>query len=200
MKKNILSHAAMMMAFAPGYRRPQLCLDYDPVTSAQACDPNVGGLQSGILFNTRSRITAYPAQITKVTAKDLGVLDGAYTTALGEEFQSLQLDHEVSDVKIEGNSAGMGPFKVTAKIFVRGSKDEVEGFAAQAQYDEMVFVLPQSDGVRRVVGNAQFPARVKGMFDSKTVTATDPRGWEFEVTSYSIYPERLKSTATVPVL
>lgn len=199
MKKSILSHVALMMAFAPGSRRPQLCLPYDAVTGADACDPNVGGLQSRILFNSRKNITAYPANVTKTTSDDLGVLTGNYSCTSGAEFQTLDLDHEVSDVKLEGAAPGVGPFKVTAKLFVRGTKNVIDGFAGQAQYDDMCFILPQSDGVRRPVGNASYPARVKAMFDSKTTTATDPRGWEFEIVSYSVYSERLETASTVPV-
>lgn len=202
MKKNlILGHVAAMMFAMPSSRRPQLCLGYDKVEAAGACDVNIGGLKSTALFNSRKNITAYPTQITAATSKDLGVLEGAYTcTTTNDEFQAIMLDHEVSDIKLEGAAPGVGPFKVTAKLFVRGDKDEVEGFAAQAQYDEMVFVVTQSDGKRKPIGNADYPARVKAMFDSKTVSATDPRGWEFEITSYSVYPERLEDTVTIPVL
>ncbi len=202
MKKNlILSHVAIMMATMPGARRPQLCLNYDIVESAGACDVNIGGLKSTALFNSRKNITAYPTPKTAVSSKDLGILEGAYTcVSTPLEFQSLSLDHELSDIKYVGAAPGIGPFKATCKLFVRGDKDEVEGFAAQAQYDEMVFIITQSDGKRKPVGNADYPARVKAMFDSKTVEATDPRGWEFEITSYCIHPERLDSTVVVPII
>ena len=196
----ILNHVALMVASMPSSRRPQLCLDYDAVDGSGACETNVNGLKEGILFNSRKNITAYPTAIAATSSKDLGILDGAYSCTSGSEFQTLNIDHEVSDVKLEGTAPGVGPFKVTANLFVRGSKEEVEGFAAQAQYDKMVFILPQSDGVRRVIGNADYPARVKAMFDTKNTESTDPRGWQFEISSKSVYPERLKSTATVPTI
>lgn len=173
-------------------------LDYD--APGGPCVENMNGLKQSALFNSRCNITDYPTQATMTTSKNKGQLTGSYTCTADKEFQVLILDHEVSDVKIEGQGAGFGPFKVSAKLFVRGTRDEIEGFCAQAQYDEMVFILPQTDGVRRPIGNEDFPARCMAKFDSKTVSATDPRGLEFEITSYSKYPERLLDAVTVPVI
>jgi hypothetical protein len=201
MKKSALSILAIAAPGVGFLRGPQFCLPYDAVTQADACDVNTNGIKaSGILFNSRKNITAYPAQATPTTSDDLGVLAGDYTVTSGKPFVALAHDHEVSDIKLEGTAPGVGPFKVTAKLFVRGSKAVIDGFASQAQYDEMVFVIPQADGVRRVVGNADYPAKVKAMFDSKTVGATDPRGWEFEISSYSTYSERLSTASAVPIV
>ena len=177
-----------------------MCLPYDPVTQADACDPNANGLKAtGVLFNSRKNVTAYPTQPTATTSDDLGALTGNYTVAVGKPFVALEHDCEVSDIKLEGTAPGVGPFKVTCKLFIRGSKDVIDGFAGQALYDEMVFVVPQSDGRRRPIGNADYPARVKPMFDSKSVGSSDPRGWEFEITSYSTYSERIAAASTVPI-
>lgn len=200
MKK--ISHLSIMNVarLSLSLRGPQMCLPYDPVTQADACDPNTNGLKAtGVLFNSRKNVTAYPSQPTATTSNDLGALTGNYTVASGKPFVALEHDCEVSDIKLEGTAPGVGPFKVTCKLFIRGSKDVIDGFASQALYDEMVFVVPQSDGRRRPIGNADYPARVKPMFDSKSVGSTDPRGWEFEITSYSTYSERLDAASTVPI-
>ena len=200
MKRSYLSILAFTMHAQGFLRGPQFCLPYDAVTQADACDPNLNGLMSTVWFNSRKNITAYPTAKATTTSDDLGIMEDDYTVASGKPFKTLQHDHEISDLKHEGTAAGLGPFKVTAKLFVRGSKDVITGFAAQAQYDEMVFVAQLSDGTRWPIGNAQFPARVKAMFDSKAVGATDPRGWEFEITSMSVYPERLDPTSVVPLV
>lgn len=180
-------------------RMPNFCLPYDAVTQADACDTNLNGLKATAWFNSRKNITAYPTLKAATTSDDLGVLENDYTVASGKPFKTFALDHEVSDIKLEGAAPGVGPFKVTCKLFVRGNKDVIAGFAAQAQYDELVFVVQDSSGVRWPIGNADYPCRVKAMFDSKVVNATDPRGWEFELTSNSVYPERLESASVVPL-
>lgn len=200
MKRSHLSILAFTMQAQGFLRSPQFCLPYDSVTQADACDPNLNGLRSTVWFNSRKNITAYPTAKTATTSDDLGIMENDYTVASGKPFKTLQHDHEVSDLKFEGVAPGVGPFKVTAKLFVRGSKDVIAGFAAQVQYDEIVAVLQLSDGVRYPLGNADFPCRVKAMFDSKAVGATDPRGWEFELTSMSVYPERLTALSAVPLV
>ena len=198
MKRNIQALAAAIYVLRNS-RGPQFCLPYDNVTAADACDTNLNGVKQQVLLNSRKNITAYPTQKTSTTSDDLGVMEDDYTVAVGKPFTKLEADCELSDLKYESLGNGVGPFKVTAKLFVRGSKDVINGFAAQAIYDELVMVVTMSDGQRVTLGNADWPARVKAMFDSKAVGASDPRGWEFEITSYCKYPERLDAASVVPL-
>lgn len=198
MKRSLISVLALMQMSQR--RGPQFCLPYDAVTQADACDTNLNGLKATAWINSRKNITAYPQpNASPTTSDDLGVLTGDYTVASGKPFVAIGLDHEVSDIKLEGTAPGVGPFKVSGKLFVRGSKAVIDGFASQVLYDEVVLVVAQSDGTRRPVGNADYPCRIKPMFDSKVVGATDPRGWEFEFTSYSVYSERLGPLVTLPL-
>lgn len=198
MKKSLLSVLAVTMMSR--MRGPQFCLPYDEVTQADACDPNLNGLKATAWINSRKNITAYPANPASPASSDeIGIQTGDYTVAVGKPFVPIAFDHEVSDIKLEGAAPGVGPFKVTGKLFVRGSKAAIDGFASQVLYDDVVLVVQQPDGTRRPIGNADFPCRVKPMFDSKTIGATDPRGWEFEFTSNSVYSERLGPLVTVPL-
>lgn len=198
MKRSLISVQALLLLSR--LRGPQFCLPYDAVTQADACDVNVNGLKTTAWINSRKNITAYPAGPGSPTGSDdLGILTGDYTVASGKPFVPIGLDHEVSDIKLEGVAPGVGPFKVTGKLFLRGSKAVIDGFASQVLYDDVVLVVAQSDGTRRPIGNADFACRVKPMFDSKVVGATDPRGWEFEFTSYSVYSERLGPLVEVPL-
>lgn len=177
-----------------------MCLPYDAVEEADACDPNVNGLKNTIWFNSRKNITAYPTPKTATTSDDLGIMEDDYTVASGKPFKTLKHDVEISNFKSESSAPGVGPFKVSATIFIKGNKDVATGFAAQAAYDQMVFVLQLADGTRWPIGNADYPARVKMMFDSKSVGSTDPRGWELQIESFSTYPERLEAASIVPLV
>ncbi len=161
--------------------------------------PNVNGLKPSVLINSRENVLTYPVPKTIASASDLGIMTGDYTITTGKPFTPVALDHEVSNVMHEGPGGAFGPFKTSCKMFVRGSKADVDGFANQVQYDEIVAVIPQADGSRKPIGNADFPARVVAKYDSKSVSASDPRGWEFEIVSFSKYAEVLDSASVVPL-
>lgn len=172
---------------------------YDAVVAPSHQNPNANGLKPAVLLNSRENVTGYPAQSAITTSNDKGQLTGDYTVASGKPFTKLVLDHETSNVMHEGPGAGFGPFKTTCKMFVRGETKDIMGFAAQAQYDELVVIVTESDGTRKPIGNVDFPARITAKFDSKSTTASDPRGWEFEISSYSLYPEVLDAASVVPL-
>lgn len=177
-----------------------MCLPYDNVEEADGCDPNTNGLKHTVWFNSRKNITAYPTPKAATTSDDLGIMEDDYTVTSGKPFKTLKHDVEISNLKYEGAAPGVGPFKVTGSLFIRGNKDVATGFAAQALYDPMVLVLQLGDGTRWPVGNADYPAKLKPMFDSKSVGSTDPRGWEIQFESYSTYPERLEAASIVPLV
>ena len=172
---------------------------YAAVKAPSHQNPNENGLKPSVLINSRENVTAYPAQKTISSASDLGINTGDYTVTSGKPFTPVALDHETSNVMHEGPGGGFGPFKTTCKMFVRGSKADVDGFANQVQYDELVVVVTQADGTRKPIGNSDFPARINAKYDSKAVSASDPRGWEFEIVSFSKYAEVLDSASTIPL-
>lgn len=176
-------------------------MDFVHVTSADADSKNVNGLKELVHFNERSNITAWPVQAASTDASNLGVKTGNYTVASGKPFKRVTIDHEVSIAKFEGQTDGAGPFKVSADLFIRGSKADIDGFCNALQYSpDMAFVIPQGDGVRVQIGNEDYPARVKAMFDSKETKASDPRGWKLEISSYSVFKDSLSSATLVPIV
>lgn len=172
---------------------------YDAVPASSPQNPNVNGLAPAVLLNSRENVTAYPANKTIATSNDLGIMTGDYTVTASKPFTALKLDHEVSNLKRENMGAGFGPVKTTVDLFVRGTTDEILGFMNQCIYDELVVVVKMADGKRVPLGNTDFPARIKAEFDSKTVSASDPRGYKFTIESYSKYGEELEAASVVPI-
>jgi len=200
MKRSLISILAFTLQAQGFLRGPQFCLPYDNVTEADACDPNTNGIKNTVWFNSRKNVTAFPTAKATTTSDDLGIMEGDYTVTSGKPFKTLKHEVTISNFKTANVGAGVGPFKVECSLFVKGNKDVATGFAAQAAYDELVAVIQLTDGTRWPIGNADFPAKVTAMFDSKAVGATDPRGWEFKIESYQIYPERLEAASEIPLV
>jgi hypothetical protein len=200
MKSSIYAILAFTMRAQGFLRGPQFVITFGNLTESNCEDPNINGIKPKAYWNLRRNITAFPVQKTIATMADLGILEDDYIITATKPFYAIILDHEASDVKVEDPGAGYGPKKVTASIFIKGSKADIDGWiSAMSLEPDLVFVLEQSDGVRRPIGNADFPARLSAKFDSKSVGSTDSRGWEVEVSSYSIYSERLAADVAVPL-
>lgn len=170
----------------------------DPIVE-NSCPGDINGLKAELLFIDRSKVTDYPALGTLTSSEDTAELTGDYEVSSGAKFSPLPIEVEQSSYKFEPAGAGFGPFKVVATVFVKGSKKQALGIVSMLTYCRSIVVLKDANGERVPIGNADYPAYAKGMFDSKTASSNDPRGWEIEITSYTTFPAVLSAATVVPV-
>ncbi len=98
-------------------------------------------------------------------------LPGATATSLAEKVKyvgnfGLAADkkwHKVGMIPNEGElqiesqgNYGSKTFKVTATIVIPGTEEEVTGYIAEANNDEMIYLIVQRNGKARVIGSEAF--------------------------------------------
>lgn len=132
--------------------------------------------------------------------EDVILLTSAWVMKLGKNFHSLSVEVDQNNAGNEFTGEfGSGNFNNTARIFIKTNKASAVGLASQLARRKSVWAIPLNDGSVNVIGTREHPAYVKPMFDSLTDTATDPRGWAFEIKSIDTQPWRLAPNVSIPL-
>lgn len=162
---------------------------------------NAPGLPLDIYWNFRSNIAdpwpALPA--APATPAEQVTLTGNFAVNGAAYFKTIRIVSETGMIEHE-NVAGNdgGQLKSVLKGRIAGEADEVEAFIRQVRNSDLVFVVPQINGVTRVMGSKEIPAKARVMNGgSKQVGAQDGPGYDLEVVVFGLVCP--KYTGAVPL-
>ena len=91
------------------------------------------------------------------TLADVAKYAGNFVLATDKKWHKIGLIPNESELQVESQgSFGSKTFKVTGSAVIPGTEEEVSGYIAQANNDEMVYLFIQRNGKARMVGSEAF--------------------------------------------
>ena len=88
---------------------------------------------------------------------DVAKYAGDFVLATDKKWHKIGLIPNESELQVESQgSFGSKTFKVTGSAVIPGTEEEVSGYIAQANNDEMVYLFIQRNGKARMVGSEAF--------------------------------------------
>lgn len=118
--------------------------------------PGVRGYVYGI---AKRDIMTWPTIGTEApkTLADVAKYAGNFVLASDKKWHKIGLIPNESELQVESQgSFGSKTFKVTGSAVIPGTEEEVSGYIAQANNDEMVYLFIQRNGKARMVGSEAF--------------------------------------------
>jgi hypothetical protein len=118
--------------------------------------PGVRGYVYGI---AKRDIMTWPTIGTEApkTLADVAKYAGDFVLATDKKWHKIGLIPNESELQAESQgSFGSKTFKVTGTAVIPGTEEEVSGYIAQANNDEMVYLFIQRNGKARMVGSEAF--------------------------------------------
>ena len=118
--------------------------------------PGVRGYVYGI---AKRDIMTWPTIGTEApkTLADVAKYAGDFVLATDKKWHKIGLIPNESELQVESQgSFGSKTFKVTGTAVIPGTEEEVSGYIAQANNDEMVYLFIQRNGKARMVGSEAF--------------------------------------------
>lgn len=118
--------------------------------------PGVRGYVYGI---AKRDIITWPTIGTEApkTLADVAKYAGDFVLATDKKWHKIGLIPNESELQAESQgSFGSKTFKVTGTAVIPGTEEEVSGYIAQANNDEMVYLFIQRNGKARMVGSEAF--------------------------------------------
>ena len=118
--------------------------------------PGVRGYVYGI---AKRDIMTWPTIGTEApkTRADVAKYAGNFVLATDKKWHKIGLIPNESELQVESQgSFGSKTFKVTGSAVIPGTEEEVSGYIAQANNDEMVYLFIQRNGKARMVGSEAF--------------------------------------------
>lgn len=118
--------------------------------------PGVRGYVYGI---AKRDIMTWPTIGTEApkTLADVAKYAGDFVLATDKKWHKIGLIPNESELQVESQgSFGSKTFKVTGSAVIPGTEEEVSGYIAQANNDEMVYLFIQRNGKARMVGSEAF--------------------------------------------
>lgn len=140
------------------------------------------GIRSYVYGASKRDIVTWPKidRSTKETLDTINVYEGDFVMAADKKWHKIALVPNEGQLQIESQGTfGSKTFKVTATMNMPGTEEEVSGYIAEANNDEMVYLVPQRNGKFRVVGSEAFSSELslaqdtgKAATDSNMTTVT----------------------------
>ena len=88
---------------------------------------------------------------------DVAKYTGDFTLASDKKWHKVALIPNESQLQVESQGAyGSKTFKVTGTAVAPGTEEEITGYIAQANNDEMVYLFIQRNGKARMIGSEAF--------------------------------------------
>ena len=118
--------------------------------------PGVRGYVYGIAKRDIMTWPTIGAEAPKALA-DVAKYAGDFVLATDKKWHKIGLIPNESELQVESQgSFGSKTFKVTGSAVIPGTEEEVSGYIAQANNDEMVYLFIQRNGKARMVGSEAF--------------------------------------------
>lgn len=140
------------------------------------------GFRAYAYYTKKSNIVKWPTKADDDAADlaAIATLVGNFTLAADKKWNKLELIPDQNEVNCEPvGSYGSKMYTNTGTLVVPGTEEEVTGFAAEANNDDLVYLIPQRNGKFRLLGNKEFNtttsaalASGKGSDDTNATTLT----------------------------
>ena len=161
---------------------------------------NMGGIQTIGYFIPVDDIDTEPT-----IPEDSVVMTGDYVLESEKYWNKIYSTQETNSVVDENQGEVDGQsFKHIGTIFFPGTTEGALSFARMVNNSNMVFILLDAQGVRRVIGSKAFPAKCKPSFTTGVATA-DRKGMTMQIVSYGNWPApvykgdiQLSASETIP--
>lgn len=122
-----------------------------------------------------------------VTPKEKYTIKTPHTFKAGKCFRKMYVGIEQSQLQYEslGNRDATG-YHIIGTGFIPGDSEDLNYFANEAQGDRFIVVVKRADGKLVQVGTEDFPATIRAVHNSNTVTG-DSSGYTVNIEAYSPY-------------
>lgn len=122
------------------------------------------------------------------TLTDAAKYTGDFKLASDKKWHKIGLIPNESQLQVESQgSFGSKTFKVTGTAVAPGTEEEITGYIAQANNDEMVYLFVQRNGKARMVGSEAFTPELTLSQDSGKAT-TDANSTTIQAVADDEYP------------
>lgn len=163
---------------------------------------NAPGVALDAYWNYRGNIATWPAlpaaPTTPAEKTTLGATPAIAVVAT-KVFKKISLvckTGEITHEESKGNDGGAGRFVLKGRL--AGQADAVEAFIRDTRNADLVFFVPQINGITRMMGDEKVPAKVIVVNGgSKAVGAQDGPGYDIEIEYYGVVCP--KSTQVIPI-
>jgi hypothetical protein len=162
---------------------------------------NMGGIAQLVYFGYHKDVAQWPAKPdSPLTVEELGKLTGDLTMASGKKMFEMYLTDDTGEFQIEtvGEKDGKS-FVLHLRLFHPGLRSRILGFINAAKNDNLVFIVPDNNGQKYLMGDALRPATYEGAGDGagtgKETAGRRGIGMEFTYKTSNIY----EYTGNVPL-
>jgi hypothetical protein len=162
---------------------------------------NMGGIAQVIYYAKWDEVETWPAKPSSPTTLAAnGVLTGDIAMKSGKSFHKLYITDDTGEFQIEpvGEKDGKS-YVLHLRLFHPGLNTEILGFNNLVKNENMVFIVPDNNGAKFIMGDATRPATFEGAADGqgtgKETAARRGIGMEFTYKTANVY----QYTGSVPL-
>lgn len=138
---------------------------------------NMGGTAQIAYFAYHKDVAAWPTRPSSpATAEENGKLTGDVTMKAGKKMFELYVTDDTGEFQIEpvGEKDGKS-FVLHLRLFHPGLKNRILGFINAAKNENLVFIVPDNNGHKFLMGDALRPATFEGS-DENSGTGKETAG------------------------
>ena len=144
------------------------------------------GLSQVLYFASVSDFETFPTPpASPTTPAEKYTIKTPPTFKVGKCFHEMYVGIEQGQLSYEalGNRDATG-FHAVGTGFIPGDSDALNYFANEAQGDRFIALIPRADGKLALVGTKDFPATIRALHNSNTVTG-DSSGYAVNISAYT---------------
>lgn len=127
------------------------------------------GTRAYAYYTKKSNIVTWPTKADS-DAADLAAiakLIGNFKLAADKVWNKLELVPDQQQITAEPvGSYGSKMYNNTTTLVIPGTEEEATGFAAEANNDDLVYLVPQRNGKFRLIGNKEFNTTTSAALDT----------------------------------
>jgi len=159
--------------------------DFADVTMPCEGRKNTGGTQTNVYYASVCDFDVIPTvPANPATMADVAKITANFTFKPGKKFSKFYTTEGTSEVKSTGVGETDGrSFEITAEVFHPGTEVELLGFATMINNASTIWLVPDADGVIRVIGSEAFPAKISANDHTTGKATADRKGSTFVLKS-----------------
>lgn len=154
---------------------------------------NMGGIAQVVYYGLWSDVDTWPTKPSSpTTLAQNGALTGDITMKAGKSLHKLYITDDTGEFQIEpvGEKDGKS-FVLHLRLFHPGLNAEILGFNNKVKNENMVFIVPDNNGAKFLMGDQTRPATFEGPSDGqgtgKETSARRGVGMEFTYKTANVY-------------
>lgn len=154
---------------------------------------NMGGIAQIVYYCLHSDVAFWPTKpVTPATLAENGALTGDLELKAGKQMFKLYITDDTGEFKIDpvGSPDGIS-YVHKLSLFHPGLGETILGFMNKVKNENMVFIVPDNNGAKFIMGDKTRPATFSGPGDGmgtgKETSSRRGVGMEFTYKSANIY-------------